>query len=393
MIKSGFSKFALLVQGAAEKGILLLLATILAMIIANSNYVESYHHILNREFALSFGDNIFKLSLHQWINDFLMAIFFFLVGMEIKREMIEGNLASREQKILPFVCAIFGVLLPVLIYLGFNYNDPVRVKGWAIPSATDIAFALGMLSLFGKNIPISLKVFLTALAIIDDLIAVIIIAFFYSGNLDLFFLLYIVFICCLILFLNKIDIISIPLYIILGLIMWYCCLKSGIHATISGVVLGFLIPLYRRNKREISPLREFEQGLHKIVAYVILPLFAFSNSGLNLSDVNFTAMKDNITLGIMLGLFFGKQVGVFVSGFLLIRLNICNMPQKTSYVDFYGVAVLCGIGFTMSLFVGILGFESSPEHLSLIQLGVLSGSLLCSIYGAIILQFSNLMKK
>ncbi|WP_039458110.1 Na+/H+ antiporter NhaA [Candidatus Jidaibacter acanthamoebae] len=392
MLQRRFSKFALLVQDAAEKGILLLLATIMALIVANSKYFGCYQDILNQTFSIVYGKHAFELSVHAWINDFLMAIFFFLVGMEIKREMIEGNLASKEQRILPVICAMFGVLIPVLIYISFNYNDPVKVKGWAVPAATDIAFALGMLSLFGRNVPVSLKVFLTALAIIDDLMAVVIIALFYSNNLDLSFLLYIGFICCLIVFLAKAGLVSVPLYLALGIGMWYCFYKSGIHATIGGVVLGFLIPLYRNGNKEDSPLKDLEQGLHKLVAYVILPLFAFTNSGLNLSGLSFASMKDSIPLGIILGLFFGKQIGVFLSGLLLIKLKICRMPDRAGYLQFYGVAVLCGIGFTMSLFVGILAFEHHPKDLSLVQMGVLTGSLLCSIYSAIILQISKLRK-
>jgi NhaA family Na+:H+ antiporter len=393
MIKKRFAQFALFFHHAAEKGILLLSATVAALVIANSYYSESYHNLLETTLSISLGASDLKLSLHAWVNDLLMAVFFFLVGMEIKREMLEGNLASRDQKMLPIIAACFGVMVPVIIYCFFNIGDPIRIRGWAIPSATDIAFALGMLSLFGSWIPISLKVFLTALAIIDDLIAVVLIAFFYTEQIEMYFLFYIVVIICVVGFLNKAKIVSVPLYVMFGLLLWYCFLRSGVHATIAGVTLGMLVPLYHPTKKNFSPLKFFERAIHPLVAYLILPIFAFTNSGLDLSGISVSTFANPVALGIILGLFLGKQLGIFFIVSCLIKFKICNMPQKATYLQLYGVSVLCGIGFTMSFFIGNIGLGNHLEYLNEVQLGVLTGSLLSSVYGAIILKISQVIKK
>jgi NhaA family Na+:H+ antiporter len=389
VIRRSFSQFALFFHHAAEKGILLLVAAIAAIIIANSPFAAIYHHFLESNFAILSGAFAVKLSIHTWINDFLMAIFFFLVGMEIKREMLEGNLASRDQRILPVTAACFGVMVPAIIYCYFNARYSIGMRGWAIPSATDIAFAIGMLSLFGKDVPVTLRVFLTALAIIDDLIAIVIIACFYTKAFQINFIFYAVVILYFIKLLNKAGIIFIPLYITFGLLLWYCFLRSGIHATIAGVIMGLFIPLNHPFKKNYSPLIIIEKAIHPFVAYFVLPIFAFTNCGLDLSLLNLDMLTSSVTLGIVLGLFLGKQIGVFLPVYLLIKFKICSMPQKANFLQFYGIAILCGIGFTMSLFVGNLGFGNYLDYINQMQLGVLTGSLLSIIYGGIILSLAS----
>lgn len=376
VIKYSFAKFALLFQNAAQSGVLLLLSSAVALLLVNLGCEKDYNDFLHLRIELFNID----LSLHHWINDFLMAGFFFLVGMEIKREMWEGHLATKTQRFLPFVAAIFGVLCPVLIYCGFNWNNEIAMRGWAIPAATDIAFALGVFSLFGKGIPTSLRVFMTALAIIDDLIAVIIIALFYSEALNLWYLLGAVILLLMVYLLSKY--LSNAFYALISLVLWYLVLRSGVHATIAGVALGLVMPM---NK-------VIEQSLHPWIIYIVLPVFAFANSGLSLVGINWYQLN-NITLGIALGLFLGKQIGILGIVVLLIRFKVVMMPHKANFLQFYGVAVLCGIGFTMSLFVGMLAYEPYPKIMQEVQLGVMGGSLLSAIYGAILLKISHREKR
>jgi NhaA family Na+:H+ antiporter len=384
------TNFALLFHHAADKGILLLIAAISGMIMANSNMAVAYEEFLHQPVKLLMGNFELSMYLHNWVNDMLMALFFFLVGMEIKREMVEGHLSTRDQMILPFIAATSGVAVPVGIYWLFNHGNPEAMRGWATPAATDIAFAIGMLSLFGRGIPISLRVFLTALAIIDDLMAVVIIALFYTSNLEGFYLLGILFLGVLLGLMNRYMITSKLLYGIVGAILWYCFYKSGIHATVSGVVLGFAIPLYvGEGEQKVSPLKSMEHALHPIIAYFILPFFAFTNSGVKITDLSFQHLLDPVPLGISLGLLLGKQLGIFSTVYLLIKSKIVRMPENVNFAQFYGVCVLCGIGFTMSLFIGILAFENHPLLMAEAKVGILCGSMLAAIWGAIVLKFTR----
>lgn len=382
MVVARLANFGLILHRAVEKGVLLFGSAIFALLIANSHYFDIYNAILHEHFTLSFGNHAFKLSLEYWINDFLMAIFFLVVGTEIKRELIAGHLANPKQRLLPVVAAIGGVLVPILIYLTFNYNDHVKVRGWAIPAATDIAFALGVLLLLGKSLPAQLKIFLTALAIIDDLIAIVMIAFFYTETIVWYYIACVAVCVLVLLLLNRYKVVYILVYLLVGLIMWYCCYMSGIHATIAGVILGFSIPLYI--DENYSPLRSLEHALAPFVSYIILPMFAFANSGILLSDLSFKSIFNSITLGITVGLFFGKQIGIFGAIFLLVKCGVVQLQQKISMLHYYVVSIMCGIGFTMSLFIGILSFENQM-YLSSAKIGVMLGSALSCVYCGIVM--------
>ena len=318
----------------------------------------------------------------HWINDVLMAIFFFLVSLEIKREFIQGELSNPKQAMLPIIGAVGGMLVPALIYIAINYKDPVTLNGWAIPSATDIAFSLGVLSLLGKRVPLSLKVFLTALAIIDDLGAIIIIAFFYSGQVQFVYLL-LMLVCMLILLLfNKLNIRNFIPYLIVGVFLWEFTHASGIHATISGVLLALTIP-HKDNEKSHSHslLIKLEHAISPYVAFGIMPIFAFANAGVSLEGISFATLLDPVPLGILCGLFFGKQIGVFLFSYFSIKLNFAEMPNNADWITLYGVGILTGIGFTMSLFVGNLAFVEATNHLDGVKIGVLLGSLLSTIFG------------
>lgn len=387
MLPKKLIDFALLFHQAVNKGLLLFSSTIFALIIANSQFSDIYHHIIETKFSLSFGDESFSLSIHHWVNEFLMSLFFLVVGMEIKREMIEGHLMTREQRIMPVIAACFGVICPVLIYIAFNYKDNIAMKSWAIPAATDIAFALGVFAIFGKNLPIVLRVFLAALAIIDDLIAVIIIALFYSGNLELGYFIPIIMCCLLLYLLNKSNISSLVPYIIIGLFLWYFFFQSGIHSTISGVLLGMFVPL--KIKGNSCLLKKLEKYLAPYVAYIILPLFAFSNSGVKLTDVNLEMLLNPVVMGIVVGLFVGKTVGISASVYFMRFFKIISFPKGVKMKHYLSIAALCGIGFTMSLFIALIGFDGNPEHLRLAKLGVLLGSLLSSIVAIIMMKMTK----
>jgi NhaA family Na+:H+ antiporter len=364
----------------AASGLLLLISAVIALFISNSNLSNLYFETLNRYLFVGINNFGIKMSLLHWINDALMAVFFFFVTLEIKREFLQGELSNRKQALLPIIAAIGGMLVPALIYVYINFQTGDTLNGWAIPSATDIAFSLGVLSLLGSRVPISLKVFLTALAIIDDLGAIVIIAFFYSGDLSIKYLslLLITFIALIIL--NKFNIKKFIPYLFLGLILWFFTHESGIHATISGVLLATVIP-HRKKEKDFSLLTKIEHNISPYVAFGIMPLFALANAGVSLSGINFDSLLLPVPLGILLGLFIGKQIGVFLFSIISIKLKIAQMPNNANWLNFYGVGVLTGIGFTMSLFVGNLAFVENVQYISGVKIGVLTGSLLSTVFG------------
>ena len=368
----------------AASGLLLLISAVIALFISNSNLSNLYFETLNRYLFVGINNFGIKMSLLHWINDALMAVFFFFVTLEIKREFLQGELSNRKQALLPIIAAIGGMLVPALIYVYINFQTGDTLNGWAIPSATDIAFSLGVLSLLGSRVPISLKVFLTALAIIDDLGAIVIIAFFYSGDLSIKYLslLLITFIALIIL--NKFNIKKFIPYLLLGLILWFFTHESGIHATISGVLLATVIP-HRKKEKDFSLLTKIEHSISPYVAFGIMPLFALANAGVSLSGMNFDSLLLPVPLGILLGLFIGKQIGVFLFSIISIKLKIAQMPNNANWLTFYGVGVLAGIGFTMSLFVGNLAFVENVQYISGVKIGVLTGSLLSTVFGYVLL--------
>jgi len=364
----------------AASGLVLLFAAIIALIISNSDLSDLYFTTLNKYLFLGVNEFGIKLSVIHWINDALMAIFFFFVTLEIKREFIQGELSNIKQALLPIIGAIGGMLVPALIYIYINFGDPQTLNGWAIPSATDIAFSLGVLSLLGKRVPLSLKVFLTALAIIDDLGAIVIIALFYSGDLSIKYLSLMLIAFIILLILNKFNIKKFLPYLIVGIVLWDFTHNSGIHATIAGVLLAMTIP-HRKKEKDFSLLIQIEHSISPYVAFGIMPLFAFANAGVSLEGLSISSLMDKVPLGIVLGLFVGKQLGVFIFSFISIKLKIAQMPNNTSWYNFYGVGVLTGIGFTMSLFVGNLAFVENVEYMDGVKIGVLTGSLLSTLFG------------
>ena len=366
----------------AASGLLLLFTAIIALILSNSNFSEDYFNILNLHFIIGTKNIGLDMSLIHWINDALMAIFFFVVTLEIKREFLQGELSKPKQALLPIIGAIGGMVVPALVYIYINFETSSTLKGWAIPSATDIAFSIGVLSLLGSRVPISLKVFLTALAIIDDLGAIIIIAFFYSSELNYTFLLMMLFFFIILLALNKLNIKKFTPYLVVGIFLWYFTHGSGIHATISGVLLALTIP-HRKNVKDFSLLLKLEHYLSPYVAFGIMPLFALANAGVSVTNLTFSTLLNPVPLGIVCGLFFGKQIGVFVFSYLSIKLKFAEMPSNSNWSKFYGVGILTGIGFTMSLFVGNLAFVNDIQHVDGVKIGVLAGSFLSTIIGYI----------
>ena len=372
----------------AASGLVLLISAIIALIISNSNYSSSYFEILESYLFIGISNFGIKMSVLHWINDALMAAFFFFVTLEIKREFLQGELSSRKQALLPIIAAIGGMLVPALIYVYINFQNSETLNGWAIPSATDIAFSLGVLSLLGSRVPLSLKVFLTALAIIDDLGAIVIIAFFYSGDLSIIYLTLILLTFIGLLILNKLNIKKFLPYLILGLILWYVTHESGIHATISGVLLATVIP-HRNKDKDFSLLIKLEHKISPYVAFCIMPLFALANAGVSLSGVNLNSLLSPVPLGIVLGLFVGKQVGVFLFAIVAIKLKIAEMPSNSNLISLYGVGILTGIGFTMSLFIGNLAFVDNANYMDGVKIGVLAGSLLSTIAGYFLLLMTS----
>ena len=364
----------------AASGLILLISAILALIISNSAYSSYYFGYLEKYIFIGFNEIGLKLSVLHWINDALMAIFFFFVTLEIKREFLQGELSNIKQALLPIIAAVGGMVVPALVYVLINLGDPETLNGWAIPSATDIAFSLGVLSLLGKRVPLSLKVFLTALAIIDDLGAILIIAIFYSGDLNLKYLSLMFLAFIILLIINKFNIKKFLPYLIIGLFLWDFTHNSGIHATIAGVLLAMTIP-HREKEKDFSLLIKVEHAISPYVAFGIMPLFAFANAGVSLDGLSLGSLLDKVPLGIVLGLFVGKQLGVFVFSYISIKLKIAQMPSNTSWYNFYGVGILTGIGFTMSLFVGNLAFAENMQYMDGVKIGVLTGSLLSTLAG------------
>ena len=387
MLKYLSSPFKWFFKLEAASGLVLLISAILALIISNSNLSEMYFGTLEKYIFIGINKYGIKLSVLHWINDALMAIFFFFVTLEIKREFIEGELSNLKQAMLPIVGAIGGMLVPALVYIYINYGDTETLRGWAIPSATDIAFSLGVLSLLGSRVPISLKVFLTALAIIDDLGAIIIIAFFYSGDLNIIYLGLIILAFLALLILNKFSIKKFLPYLLIGIFMWDFTHQSGIHATIAGVLLASTIP-HRKKPKEHSMLIKIEHAISPYVAFGIMPLFAFANAGVSLEGLSLSSFASKVPLGILLGLFVGKQFGVFIFSYLSIKFKIAQMPTNANWINFYGVGVLTGIGFTMSLFVGNLAFVENMNYMDGVKIGVLGGSLLSTLFGYFLILFA-----
>ena len=364
----------------AASGLVLLFAAIIALIISNSNLSELYFSTLNEYLFIGINTFGLKLSVIHWINDGLMAIFFFFVTLEIKREFLQGELSNIKQALLPIIAAVGGMVVPALVYVFINFGDSETLNGWAIPSATDIAFSLGVLSLLGKRVPLSLKVFLTALAIIDDLGAILIIALFYSGELSVKYLSLMLLAFIFLLVINKFNIKKFLPYLIVGLFLWDFTHNSGIHATIAGVLLAMTIP-HRKKEKDFSLLIKVEHAISPYVAFGIMPLFAFANAGVSLEGLSLLSLLDKVPLGILLGLFVGKQLGVFVFSYLSIKMKIAQMPNNANWYNLYGVGILTGIGFTMSLFVGNLAFVENIQYMDGVKIGVLTGSLLSTLMG------------
>lgn len=361
-------------------GILLVIAAAVAMIVANSALADTYNAILHTY--------VFGMSVSHWINDGLMAVFFLLIGLEVKRELLEGALKSRETAIFPAIAAVGGMLAPALIYVLFNINDSEAIQGWAIPAATDIAFALGIMALLGSRVPVSLKVFLLALAIIDDLGVVVIIALFYSSDLSTLALA-IGFVMTGVLFMmNSKHVTKLSWYLLAGFILWFAVLKSGVHATLAGVVIGFAIPL-KGDAKEKSPLKHLEHALHPYVAFIILPIFAFANAGISLEGVSISGLTSMLPLGIALGLLVGKPLGIFSFSWLAVKMGFAKLPEGVNFKHILAVSVLCGIGFTMSIFISSLAFVGvSAEFDTYARLGILMGSTSAALIGYTLLHLT-----
>ncbi|MES9962713.1 MAG: Na+/H+ antiporter NhaA [Candidatus Sedimenticola sp. 20ELBAFRAG] len=370
----------------SASGIVLVIAAVVAMILANSPLVVYYNMLIDMPVEVRVGPLELAKPLLLWINDGLMAVFFFLVGLELKRELLEGELRKPANITLPALAATGGMLVPALVYIAFNYDNADAMQGWAIPTATDIAFALGVLSLFGNRVPLSLKVFLVTLAIFDDMGAIIIIALFYTAQISTASLV-VAAACIVVLFiLNRRGVDEMTPYIIFGIVMWVAVLKSGVHATLAGVVLAFFIPMGDKKNPDRSLLKELEHDLHGAVAFVILPLFAFANSGISLQGIGFDHLLHPIPLGIAVGLFLGKQLGVFAFCWLGIKLGLTRLPDGISWGMLYGASLITGVGFTMSLFIGSLSFEETGVNLLFDdRLGIIVGSLLSAVAGYLLL--------
>ncbi len=384
MIKNLSKPFKQFFKLEAASGLVLLIAAIIALIISNSSFKEIYFKTLEHYLFIGVNDLGLKLSVHHWINDALMAIFFFFVTLEIKREFIQGELSNFKKALLPIIAAVGGMLVPALFYVYINFENPETLNGWAIPSATDIAFSLGILSLLGSRVPISLKIFLTALAIIDDLGAILIIAFFYSGDLSISYLSLILISYIFLLMLNKFGVKKFLPYLLIGIFMWYFTYKSGIHATIAGVLLASTIP-HRQKEKDFSLLIKIEHSISPYVAFMIMPLFAFANAGVSLDGLSLSSLMLPVPLGILMGLFVGKQLGVMLFSYVSVKLKVAQMPDNSTWMSLYGVSILTGIGFTMSLFVGNLAFAENIQYIDGVKIGVLTGSLLSTLFGYFLL--------
>lgn len=379
-----------LIKDESTGGILLVIVAIIAIILANSSFSHLYDSFLHVPVQVRIAELDLEKPLFLWINDGLMAIFFFLVGLEIKREVMIGHLSEPSQVVLPAVAAIAGIAAPALIYAWLNYGNEIAIRGWAIPSATDIAFALGVFSLFKTRVPVSLKLFLLSVAIFDDLGAIIIIAIFYSSDLSVASLAIAAIGIAVLALLNYLNVRRQAAYLLVGVVIWTAVLKSGVHATLAGFAIALFIPLSLKNEDGHPMLPHLEHTLHPWVAFAILPLFAFANAGVNLEGVSWDALGNSVTLGIALGLIVGKQVGIFAICALVIKMGWAKLPQGATWLQFYAVSILCGIGFTMSLFIGTLAFEGLPEeYLTQVKLGVLIGSIFSALLAAGILLLSK----
>ena len=375
-------------QMESAGGIVLMAAAVLALVVANSPLSGYYDLFIDTPVEIRVGTLEIAKPLLLWVNDGLMAVFFFLVGLEVKREIMEGELSRPANVLLPALGAIGGIVAPVGLYVFFNYGDPVGINGWAIPAATDIAFALGILMLLGNRVPLSLKVFLVSLAIFDDLGAIVIIALFYSTNLSVESLIFATLCLLLLGYMNWRHVSSVSVYVLVGVVMWVAVLKSGVHATLAGVALAMFIPMRARDEPDRSPLRELEHDLHTVVAFGVLPLFAFVNAGISFAGISFADLLHPVSMGIAAGLFAGKQLGVFLLCFLAIRLGLARLPDGATWGSLYGVAVLSGVGFTMSLFIDTLAFENLPADTVFdfdARLGILLGSLASGVLGYLVL--------
>ena len=371
----------------AAGGVVLMMAAAFALILSNSPLSWIYDALLGTPVVIQVGALALDKPLLLWINDGLMAIFFFLIGLEIKREVIEGRLSSLQKSASPVIAAVGGMLVPALIYVAFNWGDPTALRGWAIPAATDIAFAVGVLALLGSRVPVALKVFLLALAIIDDLGAIVIIALFYTSELSLSVLAIAAVGMAALGYLNYRGVTHTAPYVAVGLIIWVCVLKSGVHATLAGVVIALFIPLRAEGKDGESPLKRVEHGLSAWVAFGVMPIFAFANAGVALYNLSVEDLLDGIPLGIAFGLFLGKQIGILAFTWGAVRIGLAKLPDGATWFQVYGVAVLAGIGFTMSLFIGTLAF-SGPEEGAAVRLGVLAGSVMSALFGYLILRMA-----
>jgi len=382
------------IKKESSSGILLIFATILALILRNSVFSEYYAAFLQTPVEVRFADLHIAKPLLLWINDGLMAIFFLLIGLEVKREFLEGQLSSPSQIALPGIAAIGGMLVPACLYVLINHGDATAMRGWAIPTATDIAFALGILAMLGKRVPLSLKVFLMALAIIDDLGAIVIIALFYTVELSTMSIVIAATALTILIVMNRMGVIKKAAYIIVGLVLWVSVLKSGVHATLAGVALAFTIPLKNttREGETVSLSKEMEHDLHYWVAFFILPLFAFVNAGIDLRNVSLDQMASGVPLGILAGLFLGKQIGVFGFSWIAIKLGLAKIPENSTWLQLYGVAILTGIGFTMSLFVDSLAFTDGNLYQQADKLAVLIASFSAGLAGYAVLRIARYSK-
>ena len=388
MIRNLSKPFKWFFQLEAASGLILLIAAIFALYVSNSNFSEIYFSSLEQYLFIGINEFGLKLSVHHWINDLLMAVFFFFVTLEIKREFIQGELSNIKKAMLPIIAAIGGMVVPAFFYVIINIGNSETLNGWAIPSATDIAFSLGILSLLGSRVPISLKIFLTALAIIDDLGAILIIAFFYSGDLSISYLSLILISYIFLIILNKLGVKKFLPYLLVGIFMWFFTYKSGIHATIAGVLLASTVP-HRIKDKDFSLLIKIEHAISPYVAFMIMPLFAFANAGVSLVGLTLSSLMMPVPLGILLGLFVGKQVGVMFFSFFAVKFGLAQMPDNSNWFSLYGVSILTGIGFTMSLFVGNLAFIENTQYIDGVKIGVLAGSLLSTIFGYLILSIAT----
>ena len=368
-----------------KSGILLLLFATLALITVNSPLNSLYYDIKYTDVPISLGEFNFTKTISHWVNDGLMAIFFFVIGLELKREILEGELSSFDRMVLPAIAAIGGMVAPAIIYVLININNPENMSGWAIPTATDIAFSLAVLLIIGKNVPLSLKVFLLSLAIIDDLGAVLIIAFFYTAQISGTYLIYSLIVFVLLILINRMGINKMYLYMILGIFLWYFVLKSGVHATIAGVLLATTIPNTSNNGLEHSMLKDLEHKLHNFVGILVLPIFAFFNSDINFADVTLSSIYSPLSLGVILGLLLGKPIGITLFTYVGMKTNLFNLPENVTIKDVFGLSLLCGIGFTMSLFINGLAF-SDPVLIDSSKLGIFIGSMISAVAGYLILK-------